>query len=140
MYEQIVMYVTAIAPSLATVVTAIAMFIKIVSRTKKMAASLKDDTQKKLQEAMDDAQYALMETLKKEVKRVTDSNELCQCKEQYKQVQKDLQELTRQNAELLAKLNARGYYWTGEFYGAAIQLQNKYKNQEDLTNEHSTEH
>lgn len=108
MYEQIVMYITAIAPSLATVITAIAMFIKIVSRTKEMAASLKDDTQKKLREAMD-AQYVLLETLKAEVKRVTDSNELRQCKEQYKQVQADLQELTRQNAELLAKLNARGY-------------------------------
>ena len=108
MYEQIVMYITAIAPSLATVITAIAMFLKIVSRTKEMAASLKDDTQKKLQAAMD-AQYALLETLKEEIKRVTDSNELCQGKEQYKQVQKDLQELTRQNAELLAKLNARGY-------------------------------
>lgn len=108
MYEQIVMYITAIAPSLATVITAIAMFIKIVSSTKEMAASLKDDTQKKLQEAMD-AQYALLETLKEEIKRVTDSNEIAQIKEQYKQVQSDLQELTRQNAELLAKLNMRGY-------------------------------
>ncbi len=108
MYEEIVMYVTAIAPSLATVVTAIAMFIKIISRTKEMAASLKDDTQKKLKEAMD-AQYALMETLKQEIKRVTDSNEIAQIKEQYKQVQKELQEVIRQNAELLAKLNAGGY-------------------------------
>ena len=31
-------------------------------------------------------------------------------------------------------------YWTGEFYDAAIQLQNKYKKQEDFVNEHSTEH
>lgn len=108
MYEQIVMYITAIAPSLATVVTAITMFIKIVSRTKEMAASLKDDTQKKLKEAMD-AQYALLEALKEEVKRVTDSNEVAQIKEQYKQVQKELQEAIRQNAELLAKLNVRGY-------------------------------
>ena len=102
------MYITAIAPSLATVIAAITMFLKIVSRTKEMAASLKDDTQKKLQEALD-AQYALMETLKEEVKRVTDSNELCQCKEQYKEVQKELQEVIRQNAELLAKLNVGGY-------------------------------
>ena len=102
------MYITAIAPSLATVIAAITMFLKIVSRTKEMAASLKDDTQKKLQEALD-AQYALMETLKQEVKRVTDSNELCQCKEQYKEVQKELQEVIRQNAELLAKLNVGGY-------------------------------
>lgn len=108
MYEQIVMYITAIAPSLATVVTAIAMFIKIVSRTKEMAASLKDDTQKKLQEAMD-AQCALLETLKEEIKRVTDSNELAQMKEQYARVMSELEELTRQNAELLAKLNMRGY-------------------------------
>ena len=108
MYEQIVMYITAIAPSLATVVTAIAMFIKIISRTKEMAASLKDDTQKKLKEAMD-AQYALLEALKQEVKRMTDSSELCQCREQYKQVQKELQEVIRQNAELLARRNA-GWY------------------------------
>ena len=108
MYEQIVMYITAIAPSLATVVAAITMFIKIISRTKEMASSLKDDTQKKLKDAMD-AQYALLEAIKQEVKRVTDSNEICQCKEQYKQVQKELQEVTRQNAELLAKLNMRGY-------------------------------
>ena len=108
MYEQIVMYITAIAPSLATVIAAITMFLKIVSRTKEMAASLKDDTQKKLKEALD-AQYALMETLKEEVKRVTDSNELCQCKEQYKEVQKELQEVIRQNAELLARLNVGGY-------------------------------
>ena len=108
MYEQVVMYITAIAPSLATVIAAITMFLKIVSRTKEMAASLKDDTQKKLKEALD-AQYALMETLKQEVKRVTDSNELSQCKEQYKQVQKELQEVIRQNAELLAKLNVGGY-------------------------------
>ena len=108
MYEEIVMYITAIAPSLATIIAAITMFLKIVSRTKEMAASLKDDTQKKLKEALD-AQYALMETLKQEIKRVTDSNELCQCKEQYKQVQKELQEVIRQNAELLAKLNVGGY-------------------------------
>lgn len=31
-------------------------------------------------------------------------------------------------------------YWTGEFYDAAMQLQNKYQKQEDLANEHSTEH
>ena len=31
-------------------------------------------------------------------------------------------------------------YWTGEFYDAAMQLQNKYKKQEDFSNGHSTEH
>ena len=31
-------------------------------------------------------------------------------------------------------------YWIGEFYDAAMLLQNKYKKQEDFSNEHSTEH
>ena len=31
-------------------------------------------------------------------------------------------------------------YWTSEFYDAAVLLQNKYQKQEDLVNEHSTEH
>ena len=31
-------------------------------------------------------------------------------------------------------------YWTGEFYDSAMKLESKYKNQEDLVNEHSTEH
>ena len=108
MYEQIVMYITAIAPSLATVVTAIAMFVKIISRTREMSEALKDNTGKKLDEMMN-AHYAEMETLKQEVKKVCDSSELQQIKEQYAQLQRDLQEVTRQNAELLAKLNERGY-------------------------------
>lgn len=108
MYEQIVMYITAIAPSLATVVTAIAMFIKIISRTREMSNTLKDTTAKKIDEMMA-AHYAEMETLKQEVKRVCDSSELQQMKEQYAQLQRDLQEVTRMNAELLAKLNERGY-------------------------------
>ena len=31
-------------------------------------------------------------------------------------------------------------YWTGEFYDSAIKLESKYQKQEDLVNEHSTEH
>ena len=31
-------------------------------------------------------------------------------------------------------------YWTGEFYDSAMKLENKYQKQEDLVNEHSTEH
>ena len=31
-------------------------------------------------------------------------------------------------------------YWTCEFYDSAMKLESKYKNQEDLVNEHSTEH
>ena len=108
MYEQVVMYITAIAPSLATVVTAIAMFIKIITRTREMSDSLRGETEKKIDEMMA-AHYAQMETLKCEVKRVCDSSELQQIKEQYAQLQRELQEVIRMNAELLAKLNERGY-------------------------------
>lgn len=108
MYEQVVMYITAIAPSLATVVTAIAMFIKIISRTREMTDSLRGKTEKKIDEMMA-AHYAQMETLKYEVKHVCDSSELQQIKEQYSQLQQELQEVVRMNAELLAKLNERGY-------------------------------
>lgn len=108
MYEQIVMYITAIAPSLATVIAAVTMFIKIVSRTKEMGESLKDKTDTKIDEMMA-AHYAEMETLKYEIKRVCDSSELQQIKEQNAQLQQDLQEVIRMNAELLAKLNERGY-------------------------------
>lgn len=31
-------------------------------------------------------------------------------------------------------------YWTGEFYDSAMNLESKYQKQEDLVNEHSTEH
>ena len=34
---------------------------------------------------------------------------MAQMKEQYARVMSELEELTRQNAELLAKLNTRGY-------------------------------
>lgn len=108
MYEQVVMYITAIAPSLATVVTAIAMFVKIISRTREMSDSLRGETEKKIDEMMA-AHYAQMQTLNYEVKRVCDSSELQQMKEQYAQLQRELQEVVRMNAELLAKLNDRGY-------------------------------
>ena len=108
MYEQVVTYITAIAPSLATVITAILMFVKIIASTRAMVTSLKDDTQKKLKEAMD-AQYATTCALKEEVKKVTDSNEIAQLNEQYSRVLADLEEVMKTNAELLAKLNQRGY-------------------------------
>lgn len=108
MYEQIVTYITAIAPSLATVITAILMFVKIIASTRSMVTSLKDDTAKKLKEAMD-SQYATMCTLKEEVKKVTDCNEIAQLKEQYKLLLADMEEVMKTNAELVAKLNQRGY-------------------------------
>lgn len=107
MYEQVLTYITAIAPSLATVITAIVMFLRIVSATREMCGSLRKDTETKLTEAMN-AQYAHMATLSDAVKQVTDSNELKQIKEQYKECMAQLEQLTKQNAELIAKLNQRG--------------------------------
>lgn len=40
----------------------------------------------------------------------------------------------------ILKMKEVEVYWTSEFYDAAMQLQNKYNKQENLTNEHSTEH
>lgn len=108
MYEQILTYITAIAPSLATVVTAIVMFVRIITATREMCSGLRKDTEKKLTEAMD-AQYAHMATLSEAVRKVTDSNEIQQIKTQYTECMKELEVLTRQNAELLAKLEQRGY-------------------------------
>lgn len=40
----------------------------------------------------------------------------------------------------ILKMKEVEVYWTGEFYDSAIKLESKYKKQEDLVNEHSTEH
>lgn len=96
MYEQVLTYITAIAPSLATVITAILMFVKIITATRDMTVSLRKETETKL------------DTLNETVRQVTDSNELKQIKEQYKECMTQLEQLTRQNAELIAKLNQRG--------------------------------
>lgn len=40
----------------------------------------------------------------------------------------------------ILKMKEVEVYWTSEFYDAAMKLQNKYNKQEDLVNEHSTEH
>lgn len=102
MYEQVVTYITAIAPSLATVVTAVAMFIKIVTRTREMIDGLKHNADE--QAAITKAQ---VEELKAAVKQVTESNEIAVIKEENAQLRKDMQEVIRLNAELQAKLNAR---------------------------------
>ena len=102
MYEQVVTYITAIAPSLATVVTAVAMFIKIVTRTREMTEGLKHNADE--QAAITKAQ---VEELKAAVKQVTDSNEIAVIKEENAQLRKDMQEVIRLNAELQAKLNQR---------------------------------
>ena len=40
----------------------------------------------------------------------------------------------------ILKMKEVEVYWTGEFYDSAIKLESKYQKQEDLVNEHSTEH
>lgn len=97
MYEQVLTYITAIAPSLATVITAILMFVKIIAATRDMTVSLRKETETKL------------DTLNETVRQVTESNELKQIKEQYRECMAQLEQLTRQNAELIAQLNQRGY-------------------------------
>lgn len=106
MYEEVLAYITAIAPSLATVVTAILMFIKIIAATRDMTSKLNNDADKKITEAMN-SMYAHVATLQNEVKKVTDSNEIAQIKEQNKKLLEELEESKRLNAELLAKLNMR---------------------------------
>ena len=102
MYDTIVTYITAIAPSLATVVTAVAMFVKIISRTREMTDGLKQNADK--QAAITKAR---VEELKVVVKNLTDSNEIAVIKEENAQLRKDIQEVIRLNAELQAKLNER---------------------------------
>ena len=102
MYDTIVTYITAIAPSLATVVTAVAMFVKIISRTREMTDGLKQNAD--VQAAITKAR---VEELKVVVKNLTDSNEIAVIKEENAQLRKDMQEVIRLNAELQAKLNER---------------------------------
>ena len=108
MYEQIINYIMAIAPSLTAVIGAVTMFVKTVGNTSALTNRLKETVEDKMAEVMDntDAQVA---ALKEAVQQVTDSNEISIMREQYKVLQSELQEALRMNAELLAKLDTRGY-------------------------------
>lgn len=108
MYELVLNYITALAPAASAVIACIVMFVRIITRVKEMTGELSNKSEKDLKEAQD-AFYAQVNTMKDEIKRITDSNEMAQMKEQYARVMSELEELTRQNAELLAKLNTRGY-------------------------------
>lgn len=108
MYELVLNYITALAPALSAVIACIVMFVRIITRVKEMTCELSHKNEKDLKEAQD-VFYAQVSTMKEEIKRITDSNEMAQMKEQYARVMAELEELTRQNAELLAKLNTRGY-------------------------------
>ena len=108
MYELVLNYITALAPALSAVIACIVMFARIITRVREMTRELSNKSEKDLKEAQD-VFYAQVNTMKEEIKRITDSNEMAQMKEQYARVMSELEELTKQNAELLAKLNTRGY-------------------------------
>ena len=108
MYELVLSYITALAPAASAVIACIVMFFRIITRVREMTRELSNKSEKDLKEAQD-AFYAQVSTMKEEIKRITDSNEMAQMKEQYARVMSELEELTKQNAELLAILNMRGY-------------------------------
>ena len=108
MYELVLNYITALAPALSAVIACIVMFARIITRVREMTRDLSNKSEKDLKETQD-VFYAQVSTMKEEIKKITDSNEMAQMKEQYARVMSELEELTRQNAELLAKLNTRGY-------------------------------
>lgn len=108
MYELVLNYITALAPAASAIVACIVMFVRIITRVREMTGELSHKTEKDLKAAQDSF-YAQVSTMKEEIKRITDSNEMAQIKEQYKRCMAELEELTKQNAELLAKLNTRGY-------------------------------
>lgn len=108
MYELVLSYITALAPAASAVIACIVMFARIITRVREMTRDLSNKSEKDLKEAQD-LFYAQVNTMKEEIKRITDSNEMAQMKEQYARVMSELEELTKQNAELLAILNMRGY-------------------------------
>ena len=108
MYELVLNYITALAPAASAVIACIVMFARIITRVREMTRELSHKSEKDLKEAQD-AFYAQVSTMKEEIKRITDSNEMAQMKEQYARVMSELEELTKQNAELLAIINMRGY-------------------------------
>ena len=108
MYELVLSYINALAPAASAVIACIVMFARIITRVREMTRDLSNKSEKDLKEAQDTF-YTQVNTMKEEIKRITDSNEMAQMKEQYARVMSELEELTRQNAELLAKLNTRGY-------------------------------
>ena len=108
MYELVLSYITALAPAASAVIACIVMFARIITRVREMTRDLSNKSEKDLKEAQD-AFYAQVSTMKEEIKRITYSNEMAQMKEQYARVMSELEELTKQNADLLAILNIRGY-------------------------------
>ena len=108
MYELVLSYITALAPAASAVIACIVMFARIISSVRQMTHNVSDQSAQDLEEAKN-VLYAQVSVLKDEIKRVTDSNEMAQIKEQYALCMAELEEVTKENAELLAKLNQRGY-------------------------------
>ena len=108
MYELVLSYITALAPAASAVIACIVMFARIISSVRQMTHNVSDQSAKDLEEAKN-VLYAQVSVLKDEIKRATDSNEMAQVKEQYARCRAELEEVTKENAELLAKLNQRGY-------------------------------
>ena len=108
MYELVLSYITALAPAASAVIACIVMFARIISSVRQMTHNVSDQSAKDLEDARA-VLYAQVSALKDEIKRVTDSNEMAQIKEQYARCMAALEEVTKENAELLAKLNQRGY-------------------------------
>nr|DAQ30640.1 MAG TPA: hypothetical protein [Bacteriophage sp.] len=112
MYELVLNYITALAPAASAIIACIVMFVRIITRVREMTCELSHKNEKDMKEAQD-VFYAQVSIMKEEIKRITDSNEMAQMKEQlkeqYARVMRELEELTKQNAELLAKLETRGY-------------------------------
>lgn len=108
MYELVLNYITALAPAMSAVIACIVMFARIITRVKEITGDLSKKSEKGLKEAQD-ALDEQVKAMREEIKRITDSNEIAQMKEQYSILISELEDLTRQNAELLAKLNMRGY-------------------------------
>lgn len=105
MEELIAMYVPAISTALATIVAAITLFYKISVMIKQKAHEFSADTTIKIDTTVD-AYKQIVDKQNQEINELIVQNKELQ--EQYKRLQNDMAEITRMNAELLAKMENRG--------------------------------
>lgn len=101
-------YVTALAPAVGALLTAIIMFVRIIASVRGMVNDLSKRTDNANEAALA-AVNAQLERIDKTIDDLNSSSELAAIKEQNQKLLADLDEALRLNAELLAKLNARGY-------------------------------
>ena len=105
MEELIAMYVPAISTALATIVAAITLFYKISVMIKQKAHEFGVDTTIKIDTTVDTYKQ-IVDKQNQEINELIVQNKELQ--EQYKRLQNDMAEITRMNAELLAKMEQRG--------------------------------